>query len=196
MRIAFKEWAVVVDALAQGTQIVILRKGGIHEGRGGFKPEHRTFLLFPTLFHQQRESVIETAKARFDLISENFPSTGAVRISHFAEVIEWRQIVEAKDLRLLRGQHIWKDEVLQERFTWGREQSIWALAVRVFMLAQPAEIPLLPEYGGCKSWVELAHDFPEAKAEPVLSEEDFQRSLTALRSALPVQGEAPVIPRC
>ena len=37
MRIAFKEWAMVVDALGRGEQIIILRKGGISEGRGGFK---------------------------------------------------------------------------------------------------------------------------------------------------------------
>ena len=30
---AFKEWAVIVEALGQGEQIVILRKGGIAEGR-------------------------------------------------------------------------------------------------------------------------------------------------------------------
>ncbi len=39
MRIAFKEWAVIVDALGRGDQILILRKGGISEGRGGFQIE-------------------------------------------------------------------------------------------------------------------------------------------------------------
>ena len=34
MRTAFKEWAIVVDALGRGEQIIILRKGGISEGRG------------------------------------------------------------------------------------------------------------------------------------------------------------------
>jgi hypothetical protein len=29
MRIAFKEWAVVVDALGRGDQIIILRKGAV-----------------------------------------------------------------------------------------------------------------------------------------------------------------------
>src|SRR5512138_2779668 len=54
MRTAFKEWAIVVDALGRGEQILILRKGGIAEGRGGFRPEHTRFLLFPTAFHEQR----------------------------------------------------------------------------------------------------------------------------------------------
>ena len=49
MRTAFKEWAIVVDALGRGAQILILRKGGLREGSGGFRLEQRQFLLFPTL---------------------------------------------------------------------------------------------------------------------------------------------------
>src|SRR5579884_3277142 len=87
MRAAFKEWAVVVDALGRGEQILILRKGGISEGRGGFKLEYPRFLLFPTLFHQQRESVIPSAQARFDRISRLFPSADKLRLEFFAETM-------------------------------------------------------------------------------------------------------------
>ena len=37
MRDAFKEWAVIVQALGEGRQINIFRKGGIHEGPKGFE---------------------------------------------------------------------------------------------------------------------------------------------------------------
>jgi hypothetical protein len=37
MRVAFKEWAVVVDALLRGEQTVLLRKGGLREGNGGLE---------------------------------------------------------------------------------------------------------------------------------------------------------------
>ena len=52
---AFKEWEGIVEALGHGAQIVILRKGGIAEGRAGFTPRHPRFWLFPTRFHQQWE---------------------------------------------------------------------------------------------------------------------------------------------
>ena len=71
MRIAFKEWMIVVDAVGRGEQTIILRKGGISEGRGGFKVEHSRFLLFPTLFRQQRESVLPSAQSRFDGVMES-----------------------------------------------------------------------------------------------------------------------------
>src|ERR1700734_1411024 len=87
MRAAFKEWAIVVDALGRGEQIVILRKGGISEGAGGFKMEHPRFLLFPTLFHQQRESVIPAAQTRYDLIAPKFPPADCLRFEYHAEVV-------------------------------------------------------------------------------------------------------------
>ena len=92
MRTAFKEWAVIVDALGHGGQILILRKGGISEGRGGFAVEHPRFLLFPTLFHQQRESVIPSAQTRFDAIASGFPPADQVRIEYFCDVVAWRNL--------------------------------------------------------------------------------------------------------
>src|SRR5690349_20791125 len=49
----FKEWTLVCKALGEGAQSLIIRKGGIAEGRAGFRFQHEDFLLFPTLFHEQ-----------------------------------------------------------------------------------------------------------------------------------------------
>ena len=64
MKTAFKDWAVIVDALGRGEQSVIFRKGGLREGKGGFRPEFDTFLLFPTRYHQQGDGVVNRARAR------------------------------------------------------------------------------------------------------------------------------------
>nr|MBA2585996.1 DUF1802 family protein [Chthoniobacterales bacterium] len=53
--VGFKEWAIVCAALGGGQQSIILRKGGIAEGRDGFRFQHREFFLFPTAFHEQWE---------------------------------------------------------------------------------------------------------------------------------------------
>jgi hypothetical protein len=47
----------------------------------------------------------------------------------------------------------------------------------------PVELPVLPAYGGCKSWLELAEDIPDAKAVPVLTDEAFQARLCAVEAA-------------
>ena len=136
MPTAFKEWAIVVDALGRGEQILILRKGGISEGRGGFKIEHREFLLFPTLFHQQRGSVLPAAQQRFDDIAAGWTDPSSACIEFFARVVEWKRLESVEAAERLRNQHIWRDKVIAERFDWGREKRIHALAVRVFRLAR------------------------------------------------------------
>src|SRR4051812_18838218 len=116
MTAAFKEWAIVVDALGRGEQIFILRKGGIHEGRGGFEMDYSEFLLFPTLFHQQREPVTPGAQKRFDKIAPFPPPADLVRIEYWAQVVEARRLTAFSEVKRLEGQHIWNEQVLAERF--------------------------------------------------------------------------------
>jgi hypothetical protein len=184
--VAFKEWAVVADALLRGDQAIILRKGGLREGRGGFQVEHPEFLLFPTLFHQQRESVIPTAQARYDEIAPHFPPPETLRIEGFARVMEWRRLSELDSVERLRGQHIWRDDVLEERFDWGYDKQIHALAVRVFRLDAALELPMLPTYGGCKSWIDLEEEIGITGAQPVLAEAAFAAKLQQFHAAVPM----------
>lgn len=174
----------MVDALGRGDQIFILRKGGIHEGRGGFQMEHTEFALFPTLFHQQRELVIEPAKKRFDEISEFLPTPETLRIEFWARAVEHHALDSFDKVRALSGQHIWREEVLSDRFEWGQEQSIYAIVVRVYRLTVKMELPMLPEYGGCKSWVTLAHSVRAMSSEPILSDKNFQQKLGRFHNAL------------
>lgn len=184
MRTAFKEWAVVVDALGHGEQILILRKGGIAEGRDGFRVEHERFLVFPTLFHQQRAQVVPAAQMRYDAIAPSLPGPDTLRLEFFAEVVGWRKIASLAEAERLRGQHIWRDEVIAERFEWGKEQAIHALALRVWRLPHRLELPMLPAYGGCKSWIELAEEIPTDEATPVLADSAFAAKLAAFYNAL------------
>jgi len=177
LSVAFKEWAVVVDALGSGRQVFILRKGGIHEGKSGFKMEHAEFLLFPTLFHQQRESVIPEAQRRYDEIAPLLPGPETLRIEYWARVMEWHPLRDFAAVQRLSGQHIWREELLRERFEWGREQLIYAIAVRVFRLPARVELPMRSEYGGCKSWIELDRDVDASSATPVLDDPAFEAKL-------------------
>jgi len=184
MRTAFKEWAIVVDALGRGEQILILRKGGISEGRGGFQMEHSQFLLFPTVFHQQRESVVAAAQERYDQIAPHLPSPEIVRVEFFAEVAAWRQLDSLSAAEALRSQHCWRDEVIAQRFDWGRAKNIYAIALRVHRLPLAIELPMSPAYGGCKSWVEFDRDIVIGGALPVLDQPVFDQKLSQFLTAL------------
>ena len=57
MPVAIKEWAVTVRALAEGEQLLTLRKGGIREENKHFEIEHDRFFLYPTFDHQRNDLV-------------------------------------------------------------------------------------------------------------------------------------------
>jgi hypothetical protein len=183
VRVAFKEWAVVVDALSRGDQIIVLRRGGISEDPGGFTIEHERFLLYPTLFHQQRELVQRGAQDRYDLIAPRL-SPSQVSIECMVEMADWKPITSAAAALALRNQHVWRDEVIMERLERAGEGSLYAMAVRVFRLPLPVVLPIQPHYGGCRSWVELDVDVDVRGAQPVLGDRDFAAKLQQFEEIL------------
>jgi hypothetical protein len=177
----FKEWSLVCDALGSGDQSIILRKGGIHEGRAGFYWKHDDFFLFPTHFHEQ---------------AVHFPWSGAgpvvARDDEDAHVItlyaavEWKaQITAWDDVERLRGFHFWTGETIRERFDYTENTGVSLAFLRVWRLAEPWTFPHEARFGGCRSWLDLPEVPRDVTLLPVLSDEEHAQRLTALRAALP-----------
>jgi hypothetical protein len=154
MQTAFKEWAAICRALAQRRQDVILRKGGIVEPGGGFRLEHREFLLLPTFLHQSPESLIPEARDLLDDIDADRPPPGQVVFTHAASVMQAHQIRAIEELARFRSRHVWSDAVVAERFHRWRDE-LHVLEVDVTLLPEPLVLPWHDDYGGCKSWVTL-----------------------------------------
>jgi hypothetical protein len=182
LKVAFKEWAVICKALAEGRQAIVLRKGGIAEAGGEFKVEHTRFWLFPTWTHQQRAGIAEEALPLLAEAQAERPPEGVVRLSHFAEVPGVYHVRDIVGAWKLAGLHLWSQDTVQARFAY-RTPGLYVLPVRVYK-AQTWEIPEAPYYAGCKSWVELERGLPTEGAVPVLSEEAFDAVLNALDSRL------------
>jgi hypothetical protein len=152
--IAFKEWAAICRALASGRQDVILRKGGIVEPGGGFRPEHARFLLLPTFVHQAPESLVPEARDLLADIDADRPPEGSVILRHAATVRAARRVDRLEDLAAYRSRHVWSDAVVAERFHRWRDE-LHVLEVDVAPLPEPFVLPWHESFGGCKSWVEL-----------------------------------------
>ena len=153
-RTAFKEWAVICRALAAGRQDVILRKGGIVEPGGAFRPEHARFLLLPTFLHQSAESLVPEARDLLEGIDDDRPPAGTVVFTHAASVEAARRITERRELDAWRGRHVWAESVVDERFhRWQDELHVLEVIVRP--LPSPVTLPWRESYGGCRSWVEI-----------------------------------------
>jgi hypothetical protein len=114
MAIAFKEWALVCDALGRGEQSLLLRKGGIAEGVSGFGFEHSDFFLFPTWFHAQAEKV----KGEHLVLPEQDPEN--VTITYTA-TIEWSGRVNDKEaVHRLSELHVLDASVIEDRFAYSQ----------------------------------------------------------------------------
>ena len=184
MKTAFKEWAVICRALGTGQQVLILRKGGIGEEAGTFRPGHREFLFFPTGFHQSPGKVLPAAHRLLREAEADQPPPDQVTFRHFAVVTDAIRVASLSALRALRGEHIWSDAVVEERFHRWQEDAIYALIVRVYALPKPITIAMMDRYAGCKSWVDLDVDLPTAGAVPVLADEAFGERRAAIQKVL------------
>jgi hypothetical protein len=179
----FKEWQVVCDALASGRQAMILRKGGIHEGREGFAFGAESFFLFPTRFHHQDQMVRE---GRADPKPE-WELGDALPITHHAEALWAKTLTSWDQVAALEPYHIWTEETVRQRFDWeGKGMaagSIHVALVRVRQLAEPWMLTYEKKYGGCRSWVELPDPPPgwEAEAEFTMGDDAFSTLDAKLR---------------
>ncbi len=174
--IAFKEWASIVHALAQGKQILILRKGGIREENGEFQVEHNEFFLFPTYEHQNKEDLKPIAYDDLDQAIQTKPNSGKTPIRYYVQTVGIIHLTEENDLARLEPYHVWSEKAIKQRFHFGRQKGLFVLAVRVLELPSPYFIIANdPDYAGCKSWVELKQKFSTQGARAAVSEIDFKK---------------------
>lgn len=183
LSIAFKEWAVICAALAMGTQSLILRKGGISEEGGVFRPEHSEFLLYPTHFHEHRAGIKPTFLPLLERADAAKPQAGIIRFTHFVRVESVSHVTNLDDALALDELHAWTPEVVKQRFNY-RTPGLFVLTVRVFRLAHPVEMIERPEYAGCKTWVTLDAPVDTAGATPVANDEGFAQYTRAAAEIL------------
>jgi hypothetical protein len=183
MNVALKEWSAVIAALDRGTQVFLLRKGGIVEARRGFELRYREFLLFPTFEHQHARYL----KPEYRGLVEEEPPGGHVRISHLARVADVLTAPRSiEPMRAADALHVWNDDFLRQRYAYRPDLALYLVVLRVFRLEEPAIIPARPSYAGCKSWVHLTEGVPVERMRPVLSEAEFNERQDVLMARLAV----------
>ena len=170
---AFKEWAVICKALAEGKQALILRKGGIAEKGNTFTPEHKRFWLYPTYLHQQEHGIKPEHAALLKDVEKHQPPKGTVRLSHYVEVPGVYHVSELAKALLLAPLHFWTEETVRHRFEY-RDPGLYVLPARVYRMPRHFDLIETPHYAGCKSWVELEKELPTAGAVPVLDDDAFR----------------------
>lgn len=178
MSAAFKEWAVVCEALGSGRQSVIIRKGGIAEGREGFAFRFNEFLLFPTWFHEQLGKTILPAGTPVP------DEPGEDLEIRYLATVEWTQLVtDWSVVQRLKDYHIWQENVLEERFHYDDLKGVHVAFVRIYRLEPVLKLKNEKKYGGCRSWLDLP-DLDGSALVSVLSDEEHEKRRDALRALL------------
>ena len=198
MPIAFKEWAVTVRALAEGEQLVTLRKGGIREENKHFELEHERFFLYPTFDHQgtdlgpqppppERGGALVAGfgpavppPPRALIQDGGIPQPDRVRIRAWAEVADHFTINDRRIVDELSPFYVWTPDYAEKRLNWKRRHPLHVLMLRVHRIPRPVTVRVRDEYHGCRSWVEIDRDLP-FEGTPVMADDEFDRAADEIR---------------
>jgi hypothetical protein len=193
MPIAFKEWAVTVRALAEGEQLLTLRKGGIREPTRHFALEYERFFLYPTFEHQRCDLVRESHQpevrraleegvwadgeppAQALLTDGGVAQPERVRIRAWAEVAGAWTVTDRRAVEALAPYHVWTSDYAEKRLRWKRRHPLHVLLLRAYRIPRPVTVKVRDDYGGCRSFLEITRDLP-FEGTPVLSDEEFERA--------------------
>ena len=183
-QIALKEWAITVQALAAGEQILLLRKGGIHESGKDFRVVHPEFLLYPTYEHQREDLLKGSRQPALQQLLADTPKSESITFTHWAQAAEILEVEEQERVDDLSPYHIWTDEYAQSRLRWKPMLPLSILLLRVYRMEHPVTVPYIKEYGGCTSWVEILPRIDLGNLQPVLDDAEFARQVDAIKGSL------------
>ncbi len=183
----FKEWSLVCAALGSGAQSIILRKGGIHEGKAGFWWRHDRFFLFPTHFHGQTAEFPWTPHGGMALTED---PDALHRIGYFAEVVSKHQLTDWETVLRLKDLHFWTETTLRGRFDYSESAGISLAFLRIHRLEKPWVFADEKKFGGCRSWLDLPALPEQTALTPVLDEARHTATADALAKALKPHGHS------
>jgi len=193
MPIAFKEWAVTVRALAEGEQLLTLRKGAVTEPDRHFTLEHDRFFLYPTFDHQRYDLVRESHQPELRRALEEgvwpdgepplhalvrdggIGQPDRVRIRAWAEVAATWTVTDPRAVHELAPYYVWTTDYAEQRLAWRRHQPLHVILLRTYRIPRPVTVRAKDELGSCANWVEITRDLP-FEGTPVLSDAEFERA--------------------
>lgn len=182
---ALKEWASAIKELESGRQILVMRKGGIVEETRHFELKSPAFYLYPTYEHQRKELIKPAEQLRVDESMAGWsPHLQTIRLTAYAEVTKDLEIRDQETLERLHDFHMWTSDFAETRLKWKRKDPLHVLLLRVYRLNEPMEIPVLPEYNGCKSWISVPNGPVLREMTPVLDVAEYDRQVKRIEEAL------------
>ena len=158
MPIAFKEWAVTVRALAEGEQLVTLRKGGIREPGKHFRLDHDRFFLYPTFDHQRPRPRPRVPPARSSerALEEGVWADGEPPAHALARRRDrparprahprlgrgrraWT-VTDRRAVDALSPYYVWTPDYAEKRLAWKRRHPLHVVLLRTYRIPRPVTV--------------------------------------------------------
>ena len=184
-QLALKEWAITVRALADGDQIMMLRKGGISEDSKDFRVVHPEFLLLSNLpAPAGRPAEGSHQPTLRQLLSDNPADDDAVTFTHWARVHELLEIDQLGKVEEPRSPSHLDRRLRPVPPALEAHVPLTIMLLRVYRMEAPVTVAFIPEYGGCKSWVDVIPTVNLGQLTPVVDDATFAHMVEAVRGSL------------
>lgn len=173
-QLAVKTWSVIARDLHEGASLIVLHKA--------WDSNHKEFIIFPSYSGQDPAALRPDVWMvwRHELKP---PLAGHTRIRDFAEVVAAIPLPSASVIgRIEREQALTRVEAMR-RYQSG-EPGLVALVLRVYHLARAYKFADVANNEGNGQFVPLAWDVDLRDLVPAVEDDDFERRLQAIQSAL------------
>ena len=167
---ALKEWAVIVKALGEGRQTILIRKQNL-------RFTHNEFFLYPTYTGQTRDRFKDQYHAYFDA-SMAAKREGELTIRYYAQIDEAFEVTSSKVLMDLDTHYVWTSSHVKSYFDDSKDNKLYVLVLRVFKLPKPEVVELHwldTWYKGMSPWVNLPEAISHEGCSTVLNDNEFTR---------------------
>ncbi|HEY0009987.1 MAG TPA: DUF1802 family protein [Tepidisphaeraceae bacterium] len=175
-----KEWNAVCRALGMGRQIILLRKGGIHEVEGEFVMERMQFALFPTWLHQNSDWIKPADRDALALSAE----PEVVPIDAVGQVTDIVRVPSRAQIDAINDQHIYLSPLIDMRFNYKPNHPLYLLLVRAYRLPSTVALQNTPAFAGCRSWVPFERPIERSGATPALTDDAYAARRLAVLSTM------------
>lgn len=192
---ALKEWSPIVSALEDGTQTIIIRKGGLREPV--FKPQARRFYLFPTKYHIDHDLLKPEVRDKYQTALRYDPKQQShLEFTYISEITGAWTTCDPSILEVTNNLHVYGKGFLDTRLRWRAQQPLTVLELRVYHAETYADdgddsfvarVLNDEKFYGCFSWVGLEGSFASAATDlgaPVLDDVEFEAKQRSCREGI------------
>jgi hypothetical protein len=179
-RFVLKEWSAIETALRLARQCLLLRRGGLADGRSGFVIESEHFLIYPTYEHQHSQWV-QPAYAGW---VKPPAGGGRVSLSLYGVVSERFVLKQREQLMALLPWTIYNEAFVDQRLQWLPDNPTQAFVVRAYPLVKPILLPVSNRYRGCRSWYTVEEPASVELGPACMEEAVFVQTIAGIRRAI------------